>query len=122
MAATQRVLIAEDHGDVAETLRDAFEQAGHAATACRTFEEARGVLSGQDFDVLVTDVRLAAFNGLQLAVIARDKTPAIRIVVISGFDDPVLRGEARRLGASYLLKPITSERLRKVIEGDSELD
>ena len=112
----QRVLIAEDHRDLAETLREAFDKAGYAATACRTFEQAHGMLLREAFDVLVTDVRLGDFNGLQLAVIARDKTPRIRIVVISGFDDPVLREEAANVGATYLMKPTTHERLLAAVQ------
>ena len=118
MTVTRRVLIAEDHGEVAETLREAFERAGHRAVACSTFEEARGMLLRQRFDLLVTDVRLGAFNGLQLALIARDRTPEIRIVVISGFDDPVLKMEAANLGAAYLLKPVTAEPLLELLDPD----
>ena len=38
----------------------------------RVFEKARRILREQTFDALITDVRLGAFNGLQLAVMARD--------------------------------------------------
>jgi two-component system response regulator YesN len=63
----------------------------------------------------LTDVRLGAFNGLQLAVVARDLHPDIRIIIYSGFDDPVLRAEAERLDATYLVKPIPfSELLERV--------
>ena len=75
------------------------------------FLEARSKLLAQPFDVLVTDVRLGAFNGLQLAVIARDKWPDIQIVVISGFDDPVLKAEASAAHATYLIKPVNPEHL-----------
>jgi two-component system response regulator YesN len=67
------------------------------------------------FDVLITDVRLGAFNGLQLAVLARDQNPEIQLIVFSGFDDPVLRQEAERLGAVYLVKPVTSRQLLELI-------
>jgi len=59
-------------------------------------EEARGTLLRRDYDVLVTDLRLAGFNGLHVAKMARDKAPGMRIVVISGSEDTVLRREARR--------------------------
>ena len=61
--------------------------------------------------LLLTDVRLGAFNGIQLAVIARRLVPDVSIVVFSGVDDPVLREEARRVSATYLLKPLDPEQL-----------
>ena len=62
-------------------------------------------------DIVITDVRLGAFNGLQLAILARAVRPDARVVVFSGFDDPVLKEEARRIGAAYLVKPVSGQEL-----------
>ena len=68
-------------------------------------------------DVLITDVRLGHFNGLQLVVIRPATTVAL---VVSGFWDRTLEEEARRNGAVYLLKPVSGEQLiqavRQVLE------
>ena len=101
-------------------MKIALERGQCDVTACRTFEEARQHLLTKHFDVLVTDVRLGAFNGIQLAVVARDRNAAMKIVVFSGYDDPVLRSEAANLGASYLVKPISAEQLLNFIEDCKE--
>ena len=93
----------------------AFTRAGCEVVPCRTFEEARERLLAETFDAMVADVRLGAFNGLQLAVIARDRDPKMKIIVFSGFDDPVLRDEAHQLGADYVVKPVGAERLLELI-------
>lgn len=108
---TQHVLIVDDEPPVLDAIRTAFERAGRTVTACRTFQEAREQLTTRSFDALVTDIRLGAFNGIQLAIIARHLDPEMAIVVFSGIDDPVLRAEAERIGAPFLLKPVASERL-----------
>ena len=115
-AGVQRVLVVDDEPNLLEGIKMAFESEARDVTACRTFEDARSRLLSEDFDCLVTDVRLGAFNGLQLAVIARDRNPGIGIVVFSGFDDPVLRQEAARLNAAYVLKPVTAERLLELVD------
>jgi len=107
----QRVLVVDDEPSLLEAMTIAFMRAGRDVASCRTFEEARQQLLTEHFDVMVTDVRLGAFNGLQLAVIARDKHPEMRIIVFSGFDDPVLREEAAHLRASYVLKPVGADHL-----------
>ena len=44
----------------------------------------------------------------------------MRIVVFSGFDDSVLREEARALNASYLVKPVSAEQMKNVITANSD--
>ena len=113
----QRVLIVDDEPALLDALRSALKRAGHDVVACRTFEDAREQLLMEEFDALVTDVRLGAFNGLQLAVIARNQSTSIRIIVFSGYDDPVLKTEAARLGGTFMLKPVTAEALLDEIAG-----
>lgn len=115
-AQRHRVIIVDDEPALLDALKLALERGDCEVTACRTFEDARQKLLKEPFDVLITDVRLGAFNGIQLAVVARDRNPEMKIVVFSGFDDPVLRSEAANLGAIYLVKPITAEQLLDFIE------
>ena len=115
----RRVFVVDDEPALAESLKLGLQGHGNDVEMSRSFEDARRRLLTESFDVLVTDVRLGAFNGLQLAVIARGNNPAMRIVVFSGFDDPVLREEARALNATYLVKPVSAETMNRVI-GETE--
>lgn len=119
LAATSRsILVVDDDLPLLDALERAFKDAGQRqVVALGNFEDAKRTLRTQPFDVLITDVRLGAFNGLQLAVIARDLYPGIQLIVFSGFDDPVLRQDAERLGARYMVKPITSRELMALIAG-----
>lgn len=101
----RRVLIVDDDIVLLDALERAFRDVGERAIACGTFEEARRVVRDENLDAMITDVRLGAFNGLQLAVMARDIQPNIQVIVFSGFDDPVLRADAERIGATYLVSP-----------------
>ena len=74
-----------------------------------SFEDAREKLLTGQFDRLITVVRLGRFNGLHLAILARHEFPRMRIVVFSESDDPVLRKEARAVGARYMVKPLERE-------------
>ena len=91
---------------------------GYRAVAIGTFEEARKALSDRPPDALVTDVRLGDYNGIQLVHIAKQRNPATIVVAVSGIDDPVLRVEAAKAGAAYLLKPDELSRLRQYLSGE----
>ncbi len=98
------VLLVDDDLEVVHTLREILESAGYRALAATSFEDGRRLLADQPPpDVLITDVRLGMFNSLQLAVLRPARTG---VIVISGFADPTLESETRRLGGVYLLKPI----------------
>jgi DNA-binding NtrC family response regulator len=107
----RRLLIVDDDTSLLEAMHEALSRAGESVVACSKFEEARQLLRDQAFDALITDIRLGAFNGLQLAVMARDLQPDIHLIVFSGFDDPVLRADAAKVDALYLVKPVTGRQL-----------
>ena len=110
------ILVVEDDSALLEVLERALGQEDdYNVVACGTFEAARRRLREQSFDVLLTDVRLGAFNGLQLAVLAKDVNPFTQLIVFSGFDDDVLRAETEHLGGTYLVKPVTAAQLRTLI-------
>ena len=118
---SRSILVVEDDLPLLDALERAFREAGQGqVVALGNFGDAKRALRAQHFDVLITDVRLGAFNGLQLAVLARDLHPGIHLIVFSGFDDPVLRHDAEALGALYLVKPISSRDLLALIDGKTQ--
>ena len=111
------MLVVDDDLSLLEALERGLSDGGIDVVAHTTFEGARNALRAEPFDALLTDVRLGAFNGIQLAVVARDTYPDMQIIVFSGFDDPVLRGEAEHIGATYLVKPVTAADLIRLVSG-----
>jgi DNA-binding NtrC family response regulator len=107
-----RVLIVDDDGATRRGLVQLLAQAGYDATAVGTFDEARRIIGATPPDLLITDIRLEAYNGLQLILNSPRPIPTI---VITGFADPVLEAEARRGGAAYLVKPVQPLELLEVV-------
>jgi DNA-binding NtrC family response regulator len=107
MSELTRILVVDDDRQVLRYLTDLLEDAGYDTVACERFVDAKALLATSRPDLLLTDVRLGAYNGLQLAIYARDHHPGIPVVVLTGYEDPTLRDEAGRSGAQYLVKPVT---------------
>ncbi len=102
----KRLVIVEDDEQVRHIVERWALDAGFDVTAFGALDAARAYLKDHTPDVLVTDVRLGAFNGLQLVLVAKSVNPQVIAIVMSGYDDPVLRADAQRAGARYLQKPL----------------
>jgi DNA-binding NtrC family response regulator len=104
-------LIVDDDESCALLIANWVESAGYTVMKCTSFSEAKAFLAANTPQVLITDVRLGAFNGMQLVVLGRLQHPDMTAIVCTGFDDPVLRTDAAKHGAEYLLKPLAAEDL-----------
>lgn len=111
------VLLVDDDLTVLRLMTGWLTLAGHEVIPCTTFESAKRALATDTPEVLVTDVRLGAFNGLQLVVLAKVDHPEMRAIVLTGYDDPVLREEAAATGASFLVKPIDAQSFLESVGG-----
>lgn len=103
------VLIVDDNVSVLAVLARWLTEGGYDVTACRSYEDARDFLLTHAPDVIITDVRLGAFNGLQLAIVARERDRDTILIVLSGFDDPSIRQQAEAIGATFLIKPFARD-------------
>jgi DNA-binding NtrC family response regulator len=100
-----RAVLVDDDQSLLNALTRLLRDAGCEVTAFDRFEDAkRHLASIQVPDVLITDVRLGAFNGLQLALMRKVDHPEMTTVVLTGYDDPVLRKDAEAAGALYVNK------------------
>lgn len=98
------------------SLRTSFGQvlaaSGFDLIEARTFQEAKRILRDQSPGLLITEVRLAGFNGLQLIITNPKPIPSI----LMANPDAVLQGEARRLGATFLPRPVSHADLLVAID------
>jgi len=88
-----------------------LSDSGYEVVACSRFETARAYLAAHRLDALVTNLRLGEYNGLQLALRASWMGAGTAVVVMSAYDDVVLRRDAAACGARFMLKPFDRESL-----------
>jgi two-component system response regulator RegA len=112
-----QVVIVDDDDLALGALRRLVAYWGFDVVPFSRFEDARAFISSRSPDALIVDVRLGEYNGLQLVHLAKQAAPHIAVIAMSGFDDAVLRAEAERVGATYLVKPLDLSRLRQFLPG-----
>lgn len=111
----KQVLLVDDDQSLLPLISRWLTDAGYVVVACDTFEAAKYQLAIAPPDVLLTDLRLGAFNGLQLVILVSEQHPDTVSIVMSAYDDPTLRKEAARCAAHYLPKPFSGETLLNLL-------
>ena len=115
-AACTAVVVDADpaaRGSIVKILREA----GYRVSSLGSFQEAKPFLATTQPDLLIADIRLDHFNGLQLVIERRDDHPERASIVTNAYADQVLERDARRVGAPYLVKPVSPVELLRVAAG-----
>jgi DNA-binding NtrC family response regulator len=101
-----KLLLVEDKDSFRRLLVQALAGSAWQTTAVADPTAAMELLEQEPFDVLVTDLRLPGFSGLDLLRKAKRARPGLRAVVMSAYGEPKDIVEAMRSGADdFLPKP-----------------
>jgi len=109
------VLIVDDERHTRDGLHQALEDSFDVSVAASA-DEAFNLLSAQEFDVVVTDLRMPGKSGLKVIdkALAMANRPAVLMMTAYGSIDTAV--EAMRRGAvDFLTKPVNIERLEILI-------
>ncbi len=125
---TIKVLIADDHGVVAEGLRSLVEaQADMKVVALvENGREAVRYAMKNGPDVVLMDIAMPVLNGTEAARIIRERRPRTRVIMLSAYSDPVHVYRALQAGAAgYIAKKSVAKEvvdaIRKAHEGRQHL-
>lgn len=109
----KRILLLEDDAALGQGVRYALENDGVQVELCTALSQARGILPGKDFDLLILDVNLPDGSGLDLLRDVRRCHPSVPVVLLTANDletDIVVGLES---GADdYITKPFSLAVLR----------
>ncbi|MEH7387330.1 response regulator [Bacillus sp. JJ1521] len=114
-----QILLVEDERWIRTSIRKTIEKTGlpfqvvHEST---NGLEANDWLTGNKVDLVLTDIRMPAMDGITLFKEARRQKIDIDVIIISGHDDFAYTQQAIRLGAfDYLLKPVEQEGMKETL-------
>src|SRR6516165_9024199 len=116
-----RVLIIDDEVPHAEAVAESLERVGYACVMAHSGLKGARKIEQDDFDVVLTDLRMADLDGLAILREAKQELPDCEVVVITGFGDVRTAVEAIKQGAvNYLTKPVDLAELRAIVDKASE--
>ena len=106
MKLPYRILVLDDDEHALSGMVELLREADYRVTGAATYDAAKRLLAMGSYDLLITDVRLRGFNGLNLVMKSRAEHPDMAVIIISGYDEPLMELEASRYQAVFVGKPI----------------
>lgn len=116
MKLPYRILVLDDDEHALSGIVELLRDAGHHVTGAATYDAAKRLLGVSPFDLLVSDVRLRSFNGLHLVMQSRADHPEMGVIIITGYDDPLIDLEAHRYHAELVRKPIKPSEFLQTVD------
>jgi len=112
-----RILVVDDEINIREALAALLEDDGHRVNAAASSEQALEFLREDQFDVVISDLRMNGGSGLDLLRWIRESCPATEVIILTAYGTVEGAVEAMKLGAyDYVAKPVDRERLGLLIE------
>src|SRR6516165_8699888 len=116
-----RVLIIDDEVPHAEAVAESLERVGYACVMAHSGLKGAKKLDDEEFDVILTDLRMEDMDGLAILRKAKQVLPGAEVVVITGYGDVKTAVEAIKQGAAnYLTKPVDLAELRAIVAKAAE--
>jgi two-component system response regulator HydG len=112
-----RLLVVDDIPDMCAELDRVLSKRGFEVVTRQSADEAFALMATQDFDVVVTDLRMKGMSGIELCDRVVQNRPDVPVIVVTGFGNLETAIATMRAGAfDFLTKPFNAEQLVLSVE------
>ena len=114
----KRILIVDDNADLALSLREVLEAAGHAVCVATDSVKALELATANVPDVAIVDIELPVMTGYELALHLRalPQMDGCLLVAMTGYGQEHDERQSRDVGFQHhLVKPVDVDRLLAIV-------
>ena len=113
---TEKVLLVDDEEEFVETLAERMRTRGMEVSTTNSGADALDLVDGEDFDVVVLDLKMPGIDGLEALKRIKGRRPDIQVVLLTGYATVEKGVEAIKHGAlEFLEKPVDLASLTEAI-------
>jgi DNA-binding NtrC family response regulator len=106
MPAKNKILVVDDEDALRTVLAAELEGEGYQVTTAADGQEAINILSSVGFDLILLDIKMPNVDGFEVLKLAKERHPATKIIMLTGFADLKNAIESKKLGAEdFVSKP-----------------
>jgi DNA-binding NtrC family response regulator len=110
------ILVVDDERDICRALSIILSKEGYAVTEAYNGEQAVELIRKQDFDLVMTDIKMEKMDGFEVLRQTQQISPGTTVVMMTAFASVGSAVEAMRAGAAdYITKPFINDEIRLTI-------
>lgn len=114
--ALKHLLVVDDDPRIRGLLSEALSALGYSTSQASNGREALELAYDQEFDCVITDIRMPEVDGLTLLQTLKAEKPELPVVMITAFAIPQHKAEAVESGADgFLMKPFRLSKIEDVL-------
>jgi two-component system, NtrC family, response regulator PilR len=111
------ILVVDDERSMRDFLKILLQKEGYMVVTAHNGESALECLANQEFDLIITDIRMPGMGGLELLGAVKEQNPDLPVIIITAFASPDDAVQAMKNGAfDYISKPFNVDEIKSVIE------
>jgi DNA-binding NtrC family response regulator len=100
-----KILVVDDDLKMCELLSEILKDEGFSVTTSRDSLKASGILNKEEFDVILTDLKMHGMDGMDLLDEAKQAAPSTPVIIMTAFGTIETAIKAMKMGAyDYVLK------------------
>lgn len=112
-----KALLIDDDVSTLELMKFQLEAEGFEVTLAESGKKGLESVKGGEFDIILTDLNLPDFNGIEMVGRCKEISPDTEIIMVTGYGSTEKAIEATKAGAFYYVeKPVEFEELLVLIE------
>ncbi len=112
-----RILLIDDEPSILSVLSTLLKAEGYDVEPVSDGEKAKELIVSEDFDLLLSDIRMAPVNGLELLKIACEKKQPLTTIMLTAYGSVETAIDALKLGAfDFVTKPFKVDELLITIQ------
>jgi DNA-binding response OmpR family regulator len=110
------ILVVDDEGAIRYSVSKTLQRVGYTVHEAASGEEALEMMKKDDYDVVLTDIRMPGLTGVELLKRIKEVAPDSIVILMTGYASLGTAVESLRLGAhDYLIKPSSSQDIRQSV-------
>jgi two-component system response regulator YesN len=110
------ILFVDDEEFVVQTMKDILPILFNKAHFALNGFDAIDIVEKNHIDIIITDLSMPKMDGIKMLKKIKEQKPRIKTICVSGHNEKEYLNEAKKLGSSFIIKPISSFELYSALE------
>jgi DNA-binding NtrC family response regulator len=112
-----KILVVDDERDICRALEFLLSREGYKVVTSCSGEEALKKLEAEEFDLVISDLKMEGMSGLEVLEKALAINPSLIVIIVTAFASVESAVEAMKKGASdYIVKPFINEDVKMTVK------